>query len=280
MTRFFDIHVHPPVPELLGGPFAPFLAGLEATFGRQFSPMSIEQLAAHYRELDGRAALLAWDAETATRAPALSNQRVASFVESAPEVFIGFGSVDPHLGSAAISGVHESARLGFKGLQFYPSVQSFDPGEHEFFAIWEAAQELGLVCLFHTGMTTLGSGLPGGGGVRQSYAHPMLLDTVAAQFPGLRIILAHPSWPWQEEAIAVALHKQNVYLELSGWSTERFSKSLLQAATGPLQDRALFGSDFPFVAPEDWLRDWESLELDPAVSRKILHDNAVALLGL
>ena len=76
---------------------------------------------------------------------------------------------------------------------------------------------------------------------------PMLVDRVAVDFPRLTIILAHPSWPFEEQAIAVARHKSNVYLELSGWSPKYLSRSLLDAVTGPLVDRTLFGTDFPFI---------------------------------
>lgn len=279
MSRFFDVHVHPPVRELIEGSFAPFVSSLESVFGRTFGVMEDDELADYYRSRDGRGVLLAWDATTATGAPALSNRRVAALVDAYPDLFVGFGSVDPHRGAAAISSVHEAARLGLKGLKFHPAAQRFSPNEHEYFTIWETAQELGLVCLFHTGVTALGSGMPGGGGVRQRHAHPLLLDDVAAEFPGLQIILAHPSWPWQEDALAIAQHKPNVYLELSGLSPHRFGESLLAAATGPLQDRTLFGSDFPFLTPDTWLREWEALGIEAAVSRKILVDNAEALLG-
>ncbi len=279
MIRFFDVHVHPPLPELIEGSFAPFLPGLEQVFGRSFSPMDDDELADYYRARRGRAVVLAWDATTATGAPPLTNRRIAALVESHPDVFVGFGSVDPHRGAAAIASVHEAARLGFRGLKFHPAAQRFSPDEHEYFTIWETAQELGLVCLFHTGITALGSGMPGGGGVRQRYAQPLLLDEVAAEFPDLAIIMAHPSWPWQDEAIAIAQHKPNVYLELSGWSPKYFSESLLSAVTGPLQDRTLFGSDFPFLTPDKWLEDWESLGVDEPVTRKILAGNALALLG-
>ena len=267
MTRFFDVHVHPPVPEFVDGPLAPFVVGMQRFLGRSVPRMSVDELAAYYRERQGRAVLLAWDAQTATRASPLSNRRVAEMVES-PPVFAGFGSVDPQRGAGALAGVHESSRLGLKGLSFHPSIQGFTPSDHEYFSLWESAQQLGLVCLFHTGFTAFGAGTPGGAGVRQGHARP-----------DLRIILACPSWPWQEEAIALALHKANVYVELSGLP-ESFDDSLMSAVTGPLRDRTLIGTEFPLVTPDAWLQQWEALEVDPAVSRKVLFDNAAGLLGV
>lgn len=280
MTRFIDVHVHPPVAELLDHSFAPYLDGIEARFGRTVEPMSVDDLAAYYRERDGRAVVLGWDAETATRLRPLSNRRIAEMVAAAPDVFVGFGSVDPHKGSAAVAGVHEAARLGLVGLKFHPPAQQFDPSDRMAYPIWEAAAEHGLICLVHTGYTTFGAGMPGGGGVLLDYARPIRLDRVANEFPSLAIIAAHPSWPWQDEAIAVAQHKPNIYLDLSGWSPKKFSEPLLDAIRGPLGDRVLFGTDFPFLTPDKWLTDWETLGMPDDVTNRVLYDNAAELLDL
>ncbi len=280
MTRFIDLHVHPPVASFLGGPFGPYVAQLESYFGRSLEPMTGAELADYYRSRDGQAVLLAWDAETATRRPAFTGAAVADLVHAHPDVFFGFSSVDPFKGSAAVATVHEAVRLGLRGLKLHPPAQGFSPNERRFFPIWEAAQELGLVLLVHTGFTGLGAEQPGGMGLKLRYGNPMLLDDVAAEFPDLRIILAHPSWPWQEEAIAVARHKSNVFVELSGWSPKYLPESLLAAIRGPLADRTLFGTDFPFLTPDKWLADWEGLGMPEELTRKILYENAARLLGV
>jgi predicted TIM-barrel fold metal-dependent hydrolase len=265
---------------MMQGPFGPYLGDLEEYFGRSFPEMTGDELADYYAEQDGVAVLLAWDARTGTGRAAFRSEQVAELVAEHPERFIGFGSVDPHLGEAALSGVHEASQLGLKGLKFHPPAQAFTPSKREYYPIFEAAQERGLICLVHSGFTGLGAGTPGGAGVQLGHAHPMHVDEVAARFPRLTLILAHPSWPWQEEAIAVARHKSNVYLELSGWSPKYFEPSLLAAITGPLQDRTLFGTDFPFITPDKWIADWEELGISDEISRKILYENAARLLGL
>ena len=108
----------------------------------------------------------------------------------------------------------------------------------------------------------------------------MLLDDVAADFPDLTIILAHPAVPWQEEQLAVVLHKANVFMDLSGWSPKYFRPILTQYATSLLQDKVLFGSDYPVLKPERWLKDFETLEMKPEVRQKILLENARKLLKL
>lgn len=278
--QFIDFHVHPPVEAYLRGPFGPYMEGLEKMFGREFPPKPIDEIAAEYREQDGMAVLLAWDACSATGQAPFSSEKVAELVRLHPDVFIGFGSVDPHDGAAAVQGVNEAARLGMKGLKFHPSVQGFDPRDRRFFEIYEAADHHGLVCLFHTGYTGFGSGVPGGNNVRHEYANPMHLDLVAAAFPDLQVVMAHPSWPWQDEAIAVAQHKTNVWLELSGWSPRRFAPALVEAVFGGLSDRSLFGTDYPFLTPDKWIRDWQTLDPPAEVTRAVLWENAARLLGV
>ncbi len=143
-----------------------------------------------------------------------------------------------------------------------------------------ALAELGVPALFHTGQTGVGSGTPGGGGYKLKYSHLMHLDDVAADFPELTIILAHPAVPWQEEQLAVVLHKGNVYMDLSGWSPKYFRPILTQYATTLLQDKVLFGSDYPVLQPDRWLRDFEALEMKPEVRQKILLENARKVLQL
>ena len=260
--------------------FAPFLAGMEAYFGRVFPPMTTAEVADHYRARGGRAVLLAWDAETSTKLAPFTSHEVAAMVAEHPDVFVGFGSVDPHKGAAAIAGANEAKRLGLRGLKFHPPAQRFSPSDKRVYPIWEVAEELELPVLIHTGFTAMGAGEPGGLGVELALGDPMLVDRVAVDFPRLTIILAHPSWPFEEQAIAVARHKSNVYLELSGWSPKYLSRSLLDAVTGPLVDRTLFGTDFPFITPDKWLKDWATLAIPEDVTRKIVHDNAAELLQI
>jgi len=280
VTRFIDVHVHPPVPEMLDGPFGPFIDGMRSYFDRDFPVMLEGEIAEHYRQRDGRAVLLAWDARTATAQPPLTNAFVARMVAAHPDVFIGFGSVDPLRGAAAVAGVHEAARLGMRGLKFHPPAQRFSPSDRRVYPVWDVAQSLRMPVLVHTGYTAMGAGMPGGGGIELAYGDPMALDRVAVDFPDLTIVLAHPSWPWVEHGIAIARHKQNVWLELSGWSPKLFPDALREAIRGPLSDRTVFGSDFPFLTPDKWLGDFDALGFPDDVVEKIVLKNAERLLGL
>ena len=141
-------------------------------------------------------------------------------------------------------------------------------------------EQAGKIALFHTGQTGIGAGMRGGGGVRLKYSNPMAVDDVAADFPDLDIILAHPSFPWQEEALAVATHKPNVYIDLSGWSPKYFPDILIRYVNTLLRDKMLFGSDFPLLTPDRWLADFERLAIRDEVRPLVLKENAARLFKL
>ncbi len=124
-----------------------------------------------------------------------------------------------------------------EGVQVPPNLQEFFPNDRSAYPLYEVIAEAGLPALFHTGHSGIGTGLPGGGGFRLKYSNPMCLDDVAADFPELPIVLAHPSFPWQDEAISVCLHKENVWIDLSGWSPKYFPPQLVQYANTQLRRR-------------------------------------------
>jgi predicted TIM-barrel fold metal-dependent hydrolase len=122
--------------------------------------------------------------------------------------------------------------------------------------------------------------MPGGLGVKLKYMDPLPIDDVAADFPELTIICAHPAWPWTDMAIAMAVHKANLYVDLSGWSPKYFPPQLVREVNSRLQDKALFGTDYPFVKPDRWLKDFEKLDMKPEVRPKVMLENAKKVLRM
>src|SRR5487761_1569165 len=242
---------------------------------------TVEQIADYYRPRQLAAVVFTVDAATATGHPALSSEEVADRAAAHLDVLIPFGSVDPLTGEAA---VRRARRLitdhGVRGFKFHPSLQAFSPDDRRYYPLYEVIEEAGLPAVFHTGQTGIGAGLPGGRGIKLRLSDPMLLDDVAADFPGLTVILAHPSVPWADSSISMATHKSNVFIDLSGWSPKYFPPALVRAANSYLQDKVLFGTDFPLLTPERCLRDFGTLDMKPEVRQKVLKDNAVRLLGL
>ena len=279
--RAIDLHVHLATEEWLDGALGPLREATERHFRTKVPTRTVEEMADEFRADDVLGVLLAWDAESAMGHPPLTNDFVAGCVNEHPDAFVGFASVDPWKGKAAVAELGRAVgSLGLRGLKLHPSCQAFAPNDPRFHPLYGAASDLGVPVLFHTGTSGLGAGVPGGGGIKLGFSRPILLDDVAADFPGLTIIAAHPSWPWQDEMLAVAQHKANVYLDLSGWSPKRWSADLARNVLGPLQDRVLYGSDYPFITFAKWLDAFRAYDASPELEEKILLGNARRLLGL
>jgi predicted TIM-barrel fold metal-dependent hydrolase len=242
---------------------------------------TVADIAEHYRALKMAAVVFTVDTEMATGHRPVSNEEIAEAAARFPDTLIPFGSIDPARG---LSGVRAARRLvedhGVRGFKFHPSIQAFEPNDRRVYPLYEEIQSLGVPALFHTGQTGIGAGLPGGRGIKLRYSDPMLVDDVAADFPDLTIILAHPSVPWADSSISIATHKANVYVDLSGWSPKYFPPQLVRAANTLLKHKVLFGSDFPLITPERWLRDFDNLEIRDEVRPLIMKENAIRALGL
>jgi predicted TIM-barrel fold metal-dependent hydrolase len=278
-----DVHVHAEVSASGQHSLASDIEQASAAYfktGGRHKP-TLTEIAAYYRERSMACVVFTVDAEAATGQPPVPNEEIAEAAAANPDVIIPFASIDPARGAA---GVAMARRLvtghGVRGFKFHPSVQAFYPNDRAAYPLYAAIEELGVPAVFHTGQTGIGAGLPGGGGVRLKFSSPMYIDDVAADFPGMPIIMAHPSFPWQEEALAIAMHKQQVHIDLSGWSPKYFPPLLVQYANSLLQDKVMFGSDFPLLTPDRWLADFAKLEIKPEVREKILKHNAARLLGL
>jgi uncharacterized protein len=241
---------------------------------------TVPEMAEMYRKLKMAFVVFTVDGEKGA-SRGITNEEVAELAYKNADVAIPFASINPHRGA---EGVKMARRLikdyKVRGFKFHPSVQEFYPNDRLAYPLYEAIAEAKLPALFHTGQTGVGAQTRGGGGIRLKYSNPMLLDDVATDFPDMPLILAHPSFPWQEEALSVATHKPQVYIDLSGWSPKYFPPILVQYANTLLKDRILFGSDYPVIAPEKWLAEFDKLPIKPEVRQLILKQNAARLLGL
>ena len=278
-----DIHTHAETSTR----FLPDEAGAESleARGRYFryevKHPTIAQMATYYREKKIAFVVFAVDHERGMGIRRISNEEVAESAAEHADICIPFASIDPARGKM---GVREARRLikdfGVKGFKFHPIIQGFYPNDHDAYPLYEVIAEAGLPALFHSGQTGIGAGMPGGGGLRLKYGNPLYLDDVAADFPDMPIISAHPGVPWQDEQLSVALHKPNVYIDLSGWLPKYFEPKLVQYANTLLKHKVLFGSDNPVLLPDRWIAEFDKLTIKPGARPLILKENAARLLKL
>ncbi len=249
-------------------------------FHYQPQHQTVPEMAEMYRKLKMAFVVFTVDAQKGA-SRRITNEEIAELAHKHSDVAIPFASINPHRGP---EGVAQARRLirdyGVRGFKFHPSVQEFSPNDRMAYPLYEVIAEAKLPALFHTGQTGVGAGTRAGGGIRLKYSNPLLLDDVAVDFPDMPIVLAHPSFPWQEEALSVATHKPQVYIDLSGWSPKYFPPILVQYANTLLKNKILFGSDYPVMSPERWMADFDKLAIKPEVRPLILKHNAAKLLGL
>ena len=242
-----------------------------------------EEMVNDFKSLDVQAIIIAWDAEHKMGIPKIENDFVADLTKKYPDTFVGaWAMVDPWKGKMAVQEVERAVtELGMLGVKFQPVAQGFYPDDPLFYPIYQKCADLKVPVSFHVGSTGLGAGLPGGGGYRLSYTRPIPhIDNIAADFPELTIIMIHPAWPWHEEQIAVLLHKTNVYADLSGYAPRYFPDVIKREVNGRLQDRFMFGSDYPEIAPKRWLDEFEAGGYKPEVIEKVFYKNAQIILGI
>ncbi len=278
-----DIHTHATVstrnaPDEVA---IAFDAAMQAYFKEKMPRPTIAETADYYRQRNMMAVIFTVDSERANGQVRISNEEVAEEAAEHQDVLIPFASIDPLRGKM---GAREARRLiadyNVRGFKFHPSQQEFYPNDRAAYDLYEVIAEAGLPAIFHSGQTGVGARMRGGGGIRLKYSDPMFLDDVAVDFPDMPIVIAHPSFPWQENALAVATHKPQVYIDLSGWSPKYFPPILVQYANTILKDKMLFGSDFPVITPDRWMEDFNQIGIREEVKPLILRENAIRLLGL
>lgn len=280
--RALDFHTHAEVS--CTQPHDDYRPEFDVAFAKYFKVdkrPTIQETCDYYRSIQMAFVMFTIDAEYELGRKRIPNTEVAEAALKNDDVMIAFASIDPHKGKL---GTREARDLivnyGIKGFKFHPTVQGFYPKDKLAFPLYDTIAEYKLPMLFHSGHSGFGSGVRGGGGLRLEYSNPMHLDDVAIRYPDSPIIIAHPSWPWQDEALSVAMHKPNVYIDLSGWSPKYFPPQLIQYANTLLKDRMLFGTDFPLITPERWLKDFEHVGFKEEVKPLILKENALRVLGL
>jgi predicted TIM-barrel fold metal-dependent hydrolase len=276
-----DVHTHAEISSR--NPQAPsaFQVAAQQYFKHDHARPTIPEIAEYYRSRKIACVIFPVDGEHARGERPVSNEEVAELAAENSDIMIPFASVDPARGK---EGVGAARRLiddyGVKGFKFHPQFQEFFPNDKMAYPLYEVIAAACLPALFHTGHSGMGTGMRGGGGIRLKYGNPMDVDDVAVDFPDMPIILAHPSWPWQDEALSICLHKPQVYIDLSGWSPKYFPPQLVQFANTQLKRKILFGTDYPLITPYRWLKDFATIDIRDDVRPLILKENAARLFKL
>lgn len=241
---------------------------------------TIDETVAYYRERKIGLVMFTVDSEFEMGNRRIPNDEILEAAQKNSDMMLAFASIDPHKGRFGVREAKDLISRGVRGFKFHPTCQGFFPNDRMAYRLYEVIAEHRLPAIFHTGHSGIGTGMRGGGGLRLKYSQPIHLDDVAADFPDMTIIAAHPSWPWTDETLSICLHKPNVYIDLSGWSPKYFPPQIVQYANGQLKKKMLFGSDFPLITPERWIKEFKEAAFKPEIHDLVLKENAARALGL
>ncbi len=278
--RIIDLHCYTNTQEWIDCQ-GPYVAALAKYWNRDWSAKTEDDVIAEFEGAGIEACLVALDLETTIGTRPCDNDYVHAMWKRHPDRVVQcWGTVDPFKDTAIDEAIHAVKDLGMFGFHFHPIMQHFAVNDERFYPLFETINGLGAAVMIDVGTTGMGAGMPGGMGAKIRHAHPLALDDLASDFPDLTILAAHPGWPWYEEMTAVALHKGNVYWEMSGWAPKYFPEPLKRDMRGRLQDKIMFGSDYPSLPYERIFREWGELGYKDEILEKIYHGNAERVLGL
>lgn len=279
--RIIDVHCYPNTREWIACQ-KPYVDALAAYWNRPWVPKEEEEVVQEFTAAGVEAILVALDLETTIGTPPCSNDFVSAMQKRHPKRIIqSWAAVDPFKGETVLREVRHAIRdLGMLGFHFHPIMGHFAVNDRRLYPLFELINELKVPVMIDVGTTGMGAGMPGGMGAKIRHAHPSAIDELAADFPALTILAAHPGWPWVDEMTAVALHKGNVFWELSGWGPQYFPLQLKKDIRGRLKDKILFGSDYPSIPYERLLREWDELGYTDEIKERVFHGNAERVLGL
>ena len=279
--RVIDLHCYPNTQRWIDCQ-GPYVEALGKYWGRFWTPKTEEEVVQDFAQAGVEAVLVAMDLESTVKTPPCDNDYVAGMRDRHKDRIIqAWGTVDPLKGEAAIQEAKRAVQeLRMLGFHFHPIMGHFRVNERRFYPLWETITALKAPVMIDVGTTGMGAGMPGGMGAKLRHAHPSTIDELAADFPNLKIVAAHPGWPWTDELTAVLLHKGNVFWELSGWAPKYFPESVKRDIRTRLKDKVMFGSDYPSIPYDRLFREWGELGYADEIMEKLFHQNVEEILGL
>ncbi|HJS62384.1 MAG TPA: amidohydrolase family protein [Pseudolabrys sp.] len=279
--RYFDCHSHFSTEAGLHHATREDYEQAQRVFRRKRTFQTEEQMADGFRSRNVRTILDIYRTWRFTDEDEIckSHDYVIDFARKNPDVVYGnWVAINPSMKDFWLKEFRRllDSKCGFFGFCQSQNTLHFPPSDPIWDPFYKLSIEIGAPVLIMTGLTGIGQGLPGGKGIILEEGHPRHVDIVAARFPDLKILAGRPAWPWQDDMLAVLLHKSNVQYEVHGWSPKYFTPALKKEIGGRLQDRVMFGWDWPTLTLDRLVEDWRGLGYSEEVYEKVFHSNAEA----
>jgi predicted TIM-barrel fold metal-dependent hydrolase len=204
-------------------------------------------------------------------------EKVADLCRRYPGRFSGLAGVDPTEGMRGLRELERAVKeYGFIGAHLYPHWFEMAPDHARYYPIYAKCCELDIPiqmqighCLRYSAERPL-----------KSVGRPITLDTIACDFPELKLVGIHIGWPWTEEMIAVAYKHPNVYIGSDAYAPKHWDEKFVRFMNSFGQEKVIFGTDYPVIDLERARREFEELGLREGPKWNVLRDNAIRLYGL
>jgi predicted TIM-barrel fold metal-dependent hydrolase len=278
--RIFDCHSHWATPGRSVLQTDEDWLHAKRVFQLERKTFSEEEQAAYFRKHNARAILdLSYTKELPIDEMRLHHDYAIDYQRRYPDAVFGHWlQFQPWRSTESLAEFQRCAESGggFVGLCINGQSTGVPASEPSWNPFYERSIDLRIPIMILCGLTGIGQGHRGGKGIILDHGHPRHIDAVAARYPDLQVLAARPAYPWQDEMIAVLLHKGNVHYELHGWGPRHFAPALKKEIRGRLQDRIMFGCDFPGLTFERLLPAWTTEGYPEAILEKVFYRNAEA----
>lgn len=281
--RLFDCHSHWATPARSLMQTEDDWRYAKQVWGVEPIEMSDEAQAAYLRQHQARSIMdLSYTKELPIEEMRLHHDYALDYQRRFPDVIFGHWlQFQPWRAEEALDEFERvrAAAPGFVGLAVNGQSTGVNPADPQWDAFYKRSIDHSLPVMILCGLTGIGQGHPGGKGIVIENGHPRYIDQVAARYPELKVLAARPAYPWQDDMIAVMLHKGNVSYELHGWGPRQYSPALKKEIGRRFQDRIMWGCDFPALKFEKVVEDWKAEGYSDAILQKVLYGNAARYFG-
>ena len=215
----------------------------------------------------------------------IPHEQIAGYIQRAPDKLLGFAGIDPKADADPVDSLRHALDLGLVGVTVNPAAAGFHPTDTSAMELFEACQHHAVPVLVECGTILARQ-------ARMEFARPVLFDEVVREFPDLKLVLGSFGDPWVDEGVALLAKHPNVYADLAGLTARPWQlfNALLTAHQLGAIGQVLFGSNFPYVTPEQAIKTIYSVNTLtqgthlPSVPREqlrtIVERDTIAVLGL
>lgn len=201
------------------------------------------------------------------------HEMVREVADQYPDRIRGMAGINPREGMDGVARLAEYVtEHDFVAAILEPYGWDLPINHRKFYPFYAKCAELDVPVLMQVGHSAMR--------MPSKHGKPIHLDDLALDFPGVDFVGCHTGWPWSKELEAMAWKHPNVYMGATAHAPKYWEENVKNFIATRGQDKVVFGTDYPVLDYPETLDQLDDLDLDPAVERKLLFENARDLFDL